>query len=327
MLVRSITQLPENNKTSSFLSGCMEMSLPLSGSLYVSTKVRYADMLENIKNVTTSAIVNEYKLNTGDDPIDIADIQAKLNDIAYNKFTLNGIKEFTNWPYISVDFPSPTNVDQYQYEMYGNDYEYAFPNVKKVKQLINDSSMFMSTTNSMVAEGNPLPLHGSASTNANVPEALDYQATIGSNKFYFWQINDGQSDSSIVLQNQNTGSTGLYQEMRDTGNLVMWGWLADYGTPPPEPQFCWVALYASIKTEGSNDTHVDIPIAVQPWIRGQHAAAMQYVGFNVPVKKGLRLKVKTGFPVNGKTSGFQGQGSLTFLDQWIPNAFFGYVIK
>lgn len=55
---------------------------------------------------------------------------------------------------------------------------------------------------------------------------------------------------------------------------------------------------------------------------------MQYVGFNVPVKKGLEIKIKTGFPVGGERGGPRNtQGSLTFMNGNIPNAFFGYVIK
>lgn len=55
---------------------------------------------------------------------------------------------------------------------------------------------------------------------------------------------------------------------------------------------------------------------------------MQYVGFNVPVKKGLEIKIKTGFPVGGERGGpHNTQGSLTFMNGNIPNAFFGYVIK
>lgn len=107
----------------------------------------------------------------------------------------------------------------------------------------------------------------------------------------------------------------------------MWGWLAENTTPAPSPEQCWVALFAKLKCENYNNTEVDVPIQVKPWIRGKYASSIQYISFNLPVKKGLRLKIKTGFPVNGTNSGLQNPGSLTFLDGNIPNAFFGYVIK
>ena len=123
-----------------------------------------------------------------------------------------------------------------------------------------------------------------------------------------------------------SGSKDGYELIRDTGNLVMWGWLADNGNVDPE--YAWVGLFAALKCENDNTAQTyDIPLSIQPWIRGQHASAMQYVGFNVPVRKGLRLKIKTGFPVFGKGSAMNNDGSMTFLDGWIPNAFFGYVIK
>lgn len=334
MIIRSISQLPENRVISSFLSGNIEMSLPLSSndSLYVSTKIKYSDLLNNIKDVTTSSIVNDYGLSTSagdeeDGKINIAKLKQSVDEIKSYDCQFDGIKKFNNWPYVDIDFPSTSSANQPEYDQYGNNYEYILPNVKKVKQMINDNIVFMSTTNSMVSEGNPLPFHASITTNVAVAESLDYTNTIGSGKFYFWQIDDGQRDSSQTIYDPASGSVDGYEEIRDTGNLVVWGWLADYGNPAPQPEFCWVALYAMMKCENGNDTYTDIPISVQPWIRGQNASTLQYVGFNIPVQKGLRIKIKTGFPVNGRTSGFQQQGSMTFLDKWIPNAFFGYVIK
>ena len=69
-----------------------------------------------------------------------------------------------------------------------------------------------------------------------------------------------------------------------------------------------------MKTEGNDTVQTDIPIAIQPWIRGTNASQMQYVGFTIPVRKGLRVKVKTGFPVNGRTALNNVTGSLMFLD-------------
>lgn len=329
MTIRSITQLPLNNVVSTFLSGSLEMSIPLSSndSFYVSTKVNYADMLSNIQEVTTSSIVSDYNLVDGEEKIDVAQLKRTVDDAIGRDYELSGAKKFTNWPYIDIDFPPVESALQPEYAQYGDSFEYALPNVKKVKELVNDNIVFMSTTNSLVAEGNPLPFHSNSTTDYSVPESPDYLNTIGSGKFYFWQIDDGMTDSSERVVDPNSGSTADYIEIRDTGNLVVWGWLADYGIPAPKPAFCWVALYAKMKCEGANNTQVDVPISVQPWIRGQNASQIQYVSFNIPVKKGLRIKIKTGFPVNGRTSAFQEQGSLTFLDQWVPNAFFGYVIK
>lgn len=221
---------------------------------------------------------------------------------------LSGIKEFKSWPHANLPFP--TTFSEEDIEIYGDNGEYILPNVKKVKQLVDDNVIFMSTTSSFVAEGNPLPHHEIPTLyNAGVPESLDYENTIGSNKFYYWQIDDGKSDSagedsSQSIHDVNSGSKDAYELIRDTGNLVVWGWLAENPDNPPRPENCWVALYALMKCEGYNDTHVAVPISVKPWIRGLNSSTLQYVGFNVPVKKGLRLKIVTGFNVNGNNSAF-----------------------
>lgn len=51
--------------------------------------------------------------------------------------------------------------------------------------------MLISTTDSEVAEGNPLPLQIQTDSSSNtVLQSLDYANTIGSGKFYYWHIDD-----------------------------------------------------------------------------------------------------------------------------------------
>lgn len=110
-------------------------------------------------------------------------------------------------------------------------------------------------------------------------------------------------DSSQSVKDANSGSKDGYEKIRDTGNLVVWGWLAENDVVAPPAEQCWVAMYAKIKCENGNATQVDVPIAVKPWIRGVNSPILQYVGFNIPVKAGLEIKIMTGFPVNGKSGG------------------------
>lgn len=138
--------------------------------------------------------------------------------------------------------------------IYGDNLKYVVPNIGVVKQLVEDNVIFMSTTSSLVAEGNPMPHHQSQATHAAVPESLDYANTIGSGKFYCWQIDSGQNDSSTKIYDPDSGSTDGYEEMKDTGNLVVWGWLADDPLRPPGAEYCWVALYAAMKCEGLDTT-------------------------------------------------------------------------
>lgn len=69
-------------------------------------------------------------------------------------------------------------------------------------------------------------------------------------------------------------------------------------------------------------------LQIQPWIIGTKSQALQYVGFNVPVKQNMELKIMTGFPVNTRNSGFQdsSKNTLTFINNQ-PCAFVGYVLR
>lgn len=324
MIVRSIYQLPEAD-ISELSSAYMEASiLNDSANTITSKKIEYDNIRSDIVNSTSANIVSQFSMvDASGNPISLSSLRTDVTNIKSNNFTFNGIKTFNRWPAIRQDDLPDDN------SQYGDNFTYLVPNVGIVKQMVDDNVIFMSTTSSLVAEGNPLPHHQNPDVDPGIPESLDYANTIGSGKFYYWQIDDGQNDSSQSIHDSASGSKDGYEEMRDTGNLVVWGWLADNGTPAPKAEYCWVALYAAMKCEGYDTTQtVDVPICVKPWIRGQYASTMQYISFNVPVKKGLRLKIKTGFPVKQTPgSGFQSTGTMTFIDGWVPNAFFGYVIK
>lgn len=118
--------------------------------------------------------------------------------------------------------------------------------------------MYFSTADSVVAEGNPLNAHQYPSTDSAVPESLSYRTTIGNNKFYYWRI-DG-NDSSKSVYDTRSNSTDGYEEMRDTGQLVVWGWLADNGDVSPE--MAWVGLFGVIKCEGYGTTQWELPVSV-----------------------------------------------------------------
>lgn len=330
MTVRTITQLPEVLAFNSAISSSyMEMSVPLNmnNDRFSSKKVQYGNIVNDIKTQTITKIVTDYNLSGINGKVNINALRNDVDTISVEDSIFYGQKQFNKWPYISADFPKAEDITQVSNIAYGSNYENIIPNMKIVRQLVDDNVVFMSTTSSLVAEGNPLPLHGNSATNAGVVESLEYASTIGRGLFYYWHIDAQQCDSSQSIHDANSGSTDGYEEIRDTGNLVVWGWLAENRLSPPEPEQCWVAMFAKMKCEGYNDTEVDVPICVKPWIRGKNSSTIQYVGFNIPVRKGIRIKIKTGFPVNNENGGLQNPGSLTFLDGNIPNAFFGYVIK
>lgn len=329
MLVRSISQLPvvENN----FTEGKIEISVPDTENAtmkYSSRAITFQTIEDHISAVTNENITDIYGLTMSIDgqstPINLSNEIIKLNKISAENTNLSGVKNFQSWPMISADYPTPTEIAT---KYGGHDGDYIMPNAKKVNEMILNTPVYMSTTSSYVAEGNPLNYQGALNVfgDESIVSVMSYDRTIGQGKHYFWQIDDGGYDSSKSVKDKASGSVDGYEEMRETGNLVMWGWLADQGGV--EPWQAWVGLFAKLKTEGNDNTQMEVPICIQPWITGPHSSTMQYVGFNVSVRKGLRLVVKTGFPVNSRPSGLNVPGSMVFRDRWIPNAFFGYVIK
>jgi hypothetical protein len=85
---------------------------------------------------------------------------------------------------------------------------------------------------------------------------------------------------------------------RATGNLVVYGWLdstSSLNNKALQSSFC--VLEANINGSGEN-RNWEI-IGVQTVIPAKN---LTYVGFNVPVKKGLIVRVRTGFTVGAKSS-------------------------
>lgn len=115
---------------------------------------------------------------------------------------------------------------------------------------------------------------------SNYDAAKTETSIINESNLMKWIIDAGAKTSNEIV-------------CQKTGNLVIYGWLADNGNTIS--QNAWVGLFGQINNEW-------ILLQLQPWIIGQKSSVMQYVGFNIPVKTGLRLKIQTGFAVNGSNS-------------------------
>lgn len=95
-------------------------------------------------------LVEDYCLSSEDGKINLSAEIAKLNKLSAENADLSGIKNFTSWPIVSAEFP--TDLDDY-----GSTDDFILPNIKKVDDMILQSPVYVSTTSSYVAEGNPLP--------------------------------------------------------------------------------------------------------------------------------------------------------------------------
>lgn len=142
-----------------------------------------------------------------------------------------------------------------------------------------------------------------------------------------WQFDQDGHDSEQFMLDPYSNQRALPVFAKHTGNLVVYGWLADNGNVAA--QEAWVGLFGKVNIGNtSSEEKRWVALQIQPWIIGTKSQALQYVGFNVPVKKGMQLKIMTGFPVNVRNSGFQdpSYNTLTLLSNQ-PCTFVGYILR
>ena len=273
---------------------------------YFSSKCEISSLRQNFTQSISVQIGDHFSLYQDDGhskPINVRQLSTDVNELYAGNVNLSGVKTFKKIPKIDVPF------NEYRG---ANDLD--VPNITKVKDLIDNRACFVS--HNYMIDGDP-------GNDATPPFAADNET------FMHWHIDDGQTDSTTWIDPQ-TNSVGQPDGVRceHTGFLTIYGWLADNGMVLP--QNAWVGLYAKMYVQKENQISPTggqwVLLQVQPWIRGANATQLQYVCFNIPVREGLYLKIRTGFNVNGKVGGFQDGRSLTYaLNQ--PNSFTGYIVR
>lgn len=341
MKVRTISQLPP--LTIDELKGSDESLIGVSqhegDNSYTSKKITFKDFRTATTENLSAQIVKDYDMNlSSGSRVSLSGLSSYAYDIVNKPGYFVGPKEFQKgMPWVNKDvseIEAERNKAKTQ-DIYNNNPDNIIPNIGYVKDMIiNEQNLYISTRDTKIITGsNTSPLVNGSETQ---PSYTAYENSNG--HLYFWKIDHNQKDSSTMLYDGMSWARQGEVEIKDSGNLVIWGWLADQGDIDPE--YAWVGLFGRLgfssttsfskDDPNSNQTKLPwFPIQIKPWIRGEYANTMQYVGFNVLVKKGLRLKIKTGFPVNGTAGGAKNSpGSLVFGDKdpCPPNSFFGYVI-
>ena len=184
--------------------------------------------------------------------------------------------------------------------------------MKLVHEMIDDNAGFM-------AENQWLPMDPE---NGTYHTAYDEFET--PSKQMYWHIDHDQTDSS--LWKDEYGAEAGPVTCKYTGNLVCYGWLADNGSV--KPGCAWVGIFGHVIC-GNATQPSWVALQIQPWIMGKYSSTAQYVSFNIPVKKGLQLKIMTGFHVNGNNSALHDDTpTLMFTDAGnLPNTFVGYILQ
>lgn len=186
-----------------------------------------------------------------------------------------------------------------------------------VKTLNNNANSMLSGTCTFTGtktfNGQVLLKHSSNYTFNNASDSNDYcAATVKTikNALNGTSARIGKTNNiqpvKFLFNNTGTNETKLaYLEINNvkntplpySGTLVIYGWLADTGVI--DTAQCWVAL------EGQMQDNSWKILQLQPWILGSRHSNMQYVGFNVPVAQGMKLRVEVGFELNYQSSSYQ----------------------
>lgn len=259
--------------------------------------IKFEQIQTKIDGDLSAKIVSDYGLNDNNGRLSLKSLTDRVTTIESQNSEFNGEKTFKKIPTCDARYDASTvNPDGY-----------SLPNVNYVKQLIEDNGSYISETSYIM--GDP---------NNESPYTTD------SDYFLHFRIDDGGRDSSEFVT--TTGETAGYEKCPYTGQLVIYGWLADQGGVMA--QDAWVGLYGLMNVINENQ-EMDQKwtlLQVQPWIIGSKSSIMQYVSFNIPVSSGMKLKIRTGFRVDGTNSGFAQPNALTYTS-WQPNSFVGYVIQ
>lgn len=271
------------------------------GGKYFSRKVPYEKLRDQLTDHVNEKLLRDtYSLSSEDGAaLNVSQMHEDMHTLSAEDVVLYGVKKFQDTPQIlaTVNTDKQDNV----------------ANVKCVSAMIQQRAGFMSDGQYLPVD----PLNGSQ-------DYTYYDGGDADPKQLYWHIDHNQRDSS--LWRDEFGAEAGPVICRYTGNLVCYGWLADNGNVRPEN--AWVGIFGRVKC-GDDDSGLSwVALQIQPWIVGRYSSTLQYVGFNLPVKAGLRLKIMTGFKVNGNNSGLVERPTLMFAEEAnMPNSFVGYILR
>lgn len=307
MTIRTVSQLPPQGEAYLPSGSLFEVSVP-SGNKFISKKLSSDVLLNQFEYTTSSSIATSFGLVDAGKTYKVNAISAAVNQLSVQDCVLSGVKELQTIPVITAPLTAYNYSANGRFDTYTPDQ--MVPNVMKVKDLIDSRACFIGSD--YLVDGDP--------GNDEAP-----RFTKKSENFMYFRIDDNGVDSSKWIDPETRTEVG-YVVCPYSGYLTMFGWLADNGNVLA--QDAWVALYGQVYVDPENEmpTQKWIPLQVQPWPIGAKSSVRQYVSFSLPVKEGLRLKVKTGFRVNGSEAAMQDSATKSFnLNE--PNCFVGWVLR
>lgn len=304
MTIRTLSQLPPILDTQTISQNAfIEVSSPKPNGMYKSEKCSYKKLETQLSGAISNGIADEYGLKYGTTKYNVRSINNRVTKLESGDMTIAGRKTFSSIPVITE-----TNVEAFT----GTGditTEQLVPNIGKVFDIVDTRAGFISEQHCV--DANPIKTQ---------------QSTLESPKFLYWHFDDQGRDSSEWIDPETQLPAGA-TIVNNSGWLTITGWLADNGNVLM--QDAWVGLFGYINARNDDDPTIIerkwIPLQYQPWPISSKSKQRQYVTFGLPVRRGLQLKIKTGFNVDGRSSGFQSSNSIQLpLNE--PNTFVGYVV-
>lgn len=280
---------------------------------YSSKSIKFGNIISGINEEVCEYIAKKYDIPDWDAcfECDFSMVKTieRIKTISAENMTFYGVKTFVDPPIVDKDLP--INLDE--------SLEKKVPNAGTVKKMIQAYSNTIAPSSIVDFD----------------PENNSGHTAYYPSKELIWHFDDNTNDSSLFIVDETTPTPQRagYISCNQSGWLNIYGWITDGGNVLP--QEAWVGLFAKLKVINQTDpaTEADaaeervIMVQCHPWVVGSKSSTMQYVSFGLPVKKGLQLKIKTGFKVSGNATGLQHSNSLLFNDAgMMPNTFVGYII-
>lgn len=317
--IRTLSQLPEITSIELNDKSRFEVSLPVDVSVGPGNEVlhKFAS-----KSIAAGAVSEKIRGDMRQDLIDqngltkeirVDGLCSIVSSIAYSDFTFDGEKNFVKDPKIDNSPLSGYPLSDETLNGYSVNYETLkrFTNVNS-SPTIGPNFGFVTRLSGFQS--------GSTETERLLPIFKPKQ------KNGEWQFSPEpyflfNANTKNVFPNEYVFKIKRGERSSDSwkapasGIFTCYGWLDEINNPSQSNESRWVALMG--KQSQLQEWTI---LQVQPFIRSNY---LSYVGFTFPVKKGMELKVVTGFAVGSNSDKYFASNSS--IANHIGNAFLGGV--
>ena len=315
--IRTLSQLPQISSNGLNDVDLFEVSVPVSAKIEIGEEDnqiiwKYASRAIK-KQELTNRLIKDIKLNLSaengfTDKFDFTSLCSTVSSIGYGDFSFIGQKNFEKNPTIDNSPLSSYDSENENLDKYSVNYETLrkFNNVNS-SPAIGPKFGFVTTLSGKRAdtEETERTVQLFITNENNIPTKLpsfvfDQNVKhVAQNEFIF-KIPYGERESGEWIAPV-------------TGMFTCYGWLDEINTPSQSNETRWVALmgYEEIVQKWTI-------LQVQPFIKNNY---LSYVGFTFPVKRGMHLKIMTGFAVGNNSDKYFASNSSIANHQ--ANAFLG----